>query len=310
MRLRPFIADTDFEPLRGWITDERAHALWCAGRMAYPLEKEDFSRVMREHAVRCGDSPFVMTADDGKAAGFFCYSLDLSVNEGMLKFVVVDPALRGKGMGKALLGLALEYAFTVTKADAVRLCVFTENVPALKCYESVGFTSRGTDHGAFRFRGESWDRCRMTVRKKAEPCSRGGWTVRYNELNAEQFILLWESVWDGAPSPEQAARGLEHSLFRVSVYDGDRIVAMARMIGDLGLCCYVKDVVVRPEYQHRGIGKLMIEELLAFIRKNGVKGTDVSVELCAMPDKIPFYERFGFAANEAQRLRRMYRVEP
>jgi hypothetical protein len=28
-----------------------------------------------------------------------------------------------------------------------------------------------------------------------------------------------------------------------------------------------------------------------------------------MPDKIPFYGKFGFSANEAQRLRLFHRVE-
>ena len=102
---------------------------------------------------------------------------------------------------------------------------------------------------------------------------------------------------------------MEHTLFRVSVYDGERVVAMARMIGDMGLCYYIKDVVVRPEYQKQGIGWMLIDELLKFIKENGVIGTDIFVELCAMPDKIPFYEKFGFSANEAQRLRRMYRVD-
>ena len=138
----------------------------------------------------------------------------------------------------------------------------------------------------------------------------GGWTIRHNELNAEQFRELWESVWDGAPTAEQTALGLEHSLFRVSVFDGEKIIAMARMIGDMGLCCYIKDVIVRPEYQHQGIGRLMMNELLSFVRRNGVHGTDIFVELCAMPDKIPFYEKYGFSANEAQRLRMMYHVGP
>ena len=35
----------------------------------------------------------------------------------------------------------------------------------------------------------------------------------------------------------------------------------------------------------------------------------IFIEICAMPDKIPFYEKFGFTANEAQRLRIMYPVE-
>ena len=133
--------------------------------------------------------------------------------------------------------------------------------------------------------------------------------VRYNELTAEQFVELWESVWGNGPTPEQTALAMAHTLFRISVFDGDRIVAMARMIGDLGLDYYIKDVIVRPEYQRRGIGKLMIGELLKFVRQNGIQNTDIFVELCAMPEKIPFYEQFGFAANEAQRLKQMVHVD-
>jgi len=134
-------------------------------------------------------------------------------------------------------------------------------------------------------------------------------TIKHNELTAEEFISLWESVWGQGPSLEQTKLAMEHTLFRVSVFDGNRIVAMARMIGDMGLDYYIKDVIVRPEYQRKGIGRMMINELLEFINKNGVSGTDIFVELCAMPDKIPFYEKFGFAANEAQRLKMMYKVK-
>ena len=133
--------------------------------------------------------------------------------------------------------------------------------------------------------------------------------IKYNKLTAEEFIFLWESVWGDGPSLEQTKLAMEHTLFRVSIYDEDKIVAMARMIGDMGLNYYIKDVVVRPEYQRKGIGRLLIDELLKFIKENGVKGTDIFVELCAMPDKIPFYEKFGFDTNEAQRLKMMCRVD-
>ena len=135
-------------------------------------------------------------------------------------------------------------------------------------------------------------------------------TIKYNELSAEEFILLWETTaWGESPSLEQTELAMKNTLFRVSVYDKDKIVAMARMIGDMGLNYYIKDVVVRPEYQHKGIGKMLINELMKFINDNGINGTDIFVELCAMPDKIPFYEKFGFCANEAQRLKKMYRVK-
>lgn len=133
-------------------------------------------------------------------------------------------------------------------------------------------------------------------------------TMKYNALTAEEFIELWESVWGSGPTPEQTRLAMEHTLFRVSFYDGRRVVAMARMIGDMGLDYYIKDVVVRPEYQGQGIGRQLVQELLRFVQEHGISGTQVFVELCAMPDKIPFYERFGFDRNDAQRLKQMYPI--
>ena len=78
--------------------------------------------------------------------------------------------------------------------------------------------------------------------------------IKYNELTAEQFIELWETVWGDGPSLEQTRLAMKHTIFRVSIWDGDCIVAMARMNGDMGLNYYIKDVVVRPEYQGKGIG--------------------------------------------------------
>lgn len=134
-------------------------------------------------------------------------------------------------------------------------------------------------------------------------------TVKLNELTAEEYIDLWNSVWDDAPSLEQTRLALEHTLFRVSILDGEKPIAMARMIGDMGICYYIKDVVVRPEYQNKGIGRMLINELLRFVNENGIEGSSIFVELCAMPDKMPFYEKLGFSANEAQRLKMMYEVK-
>lgn len=134
-------------------------------------------------------------------------------------------------------------------------------------------------------------------------------TIKHNELTAEEFIFLWETVWGDGPSFEQTELAMKHTLFRVSIYDKDEIVAMARMIGDMGLDYYIKDVVVRPEYQQKGIGRLLINELMKYIKENGIGGTDIFVELCAMPDKIPFYKKLGFEANEAQRLKKMCHVD-
>ncbi len=135
------------------------------------------------------------------------------------------------------------------------------------------------------------------------------YTIKYNELSAKDFIYLWESVWDDAPTIDQVKLAMDNTLFRVSIFDKEKLIAMARVIGDKGLTYYIKDVVVIPEYQGKGIGRILIKELLKYINDNGIKNTEIFVELCAMPDVIPFYEKFGFKANEAQRLKIMYKVK-
>ena len=103
------------------------------------------------------------------------------------------------------------------------------------------------------------------------------YTLKHNELSAEEFVLLWETVWGQAPSLEQTRLAMEHTLFRVSIFDYDTIIAMARMIGDMGLDYYIKDVIVRPEYQGKGVGRMLINELLKFENDNGISETGVFV---------------------------------
>ena len=165
MRLRPYISGLDFDVIKNWITDSREHALWCANRFAFPTERENFTEVLNDHAEHWGDCAFVATDDSGTPVGFFCYSINLGTNEGMLKFVMVDPTKRGMGYGKEMLRLAVKYAFEITKADAVRLIVFSENPGAKKCYEGVGFKEISTEPEAFRFGDEAWGRCCMMLKK-------------------------------------------------------------------------------------------------------------------------------------------------
>ncbi len=108
---------------------------------------------------------------------------------------------------------------------------------------------------------------------------------------------------------EQFRKIVTENIDRIIVIKEISFDLINRLIGTMGLCYYIKDVIVHPDYQGKGVGRLLIDELLKYINEHGVSDTHIFVELCAMPDKIPFYEKFGFSANEAQRLRMMYHVE-
>ena len=74
---------------------------------------------------------------------------------------------RGKGYGKVMLNLALQYAFQITDAKAVQLNVFNENTLAKQCYEKVGFVERKIDKDVFSYKDELWSRCNMVVSRQS-----------------------------------------------------------------------------------------------------------------------------------------------
>ncbi len=165
MRLRPYIHEADFDAVKDWMNDERIHAMWCAGHMKYPLEKDDFGSKLFDFFKNKGDCPFVALTDDGKPVGFVCTSLDYESNEAMLAFVMIDPAQRGKGFGKEMVLLAAKYCFEIMKADAVQLNVFSSNPAARGCYSRAGLSERKITENAFEYSGEKWDRINMVLRK-------------------------------------------------------------------------------------------------------------------------------------------------
>ncbi|HRX83630.1 MAG TPA: GNAT family N-acetyltransferase [Phycisphaerae bacterium] len=63
--------------------------------------------------------------------------------------VLIDPALRGGGLGRALTAALVHRAFRIEGARRLSLVVFPENVSAVRCYEAAGFTLRGEENQCF-----------------------------------------------------------------------------------------------------------------------------------------------------------------
>ncbi len=168
MKLRKFEIDNDFESMKNWVTDERKHALWCANLIKYPLSEAHMAETLTVSADRYGDVPYVAISDDGRVEGFFCYSFNNETKEGMLKYVVVDPDVRGKGVAQKMLGLAVKQAFDNPETKSVQLNVFPENPRAMRCYEKTGFVERKLTPDAFAYKDEIWGRCNMVFNRESQ----------------------------------------------------------------------------------------------------------------------------------------------
>lgn len=112
-------------------------------------------------------------------------------------------------------------------------------------------------------------------------------------IDTNSYASLRESVgW--FPFPDwRLKKAVEQSACVVSVWEDDQAVGMGRMVGD-GMYDLIVDVMVRPEYQHRGIGREILERLLDFSLEQVGPGDRVSVQLIAEPGKEGFYEALGF----------------
>ena len=93
-------------------------------------------------------------------------------------------------------------------------------------------------------------------------------------------------------SKKNAAIALEISLFITSIYDGDKLIAMARVVGDGAISLVVTDVMVDSEYQKNGLGRVLMNEINKYLDEN--YDEDSYIILLANTPYDKFYEKFNF----------------
>ena len=79
----------------------------------------------------------------------------------------------------------------------------------------------------------------------------------------------------------------------MALYDGVPI-GMARLLFDFCTDAYITDVIVAPEMQGCGIGALVINDLVEFLKRHRTKDTKIACSFYANKGKEGFYEHFGF----------------
>lgn len=97
---------------------------------------------------------------------------------------------------------------------------------------------------------------------------------------------------------EVATLGLPHTVFGVSIREGDQLLAMGRLVGDRGCFLQVVDIAVVPERQGQGLGKAVMRELDAWLQAHAV---GAYVSLIADGDAHRLYAQFGFALTRRDR---------
>ncbi|WP_104054574.1 MULTISPECIES: GNAT family N-acetyltransferase [unclassified Arthrobacter] len=112
------------------------------------------------------------------------------------------------------------------------------------------------------------------------------------DLPLNDVVRLYDSVgWSAyTKDPGNLAAALAGSTLLAAARDGDDLVGLARIISDGHSICYLQDVLVDPRHQRTGLGRRLVEFVLApyaHVRQK-VLLTDTE------PGQKAFYESLGY----------------
>jgi GNAT superfamily N-acetyltransferase len=83
-----------------------------------------------------------------------------------------------------------------------------------------------------------------------------------------------------------------------------RLVAFARVLTDYAIKAIIFDVIVDGDYREQGLGKKLVDTVLAHPALQAVR----HFELYCRPELVPFYKRWGFTDSLGElRLMRLER---
>lgn len=115
-----------------------------------------------------------------------------------------------------------------------------------------------------------------------------------HSIDVKEYNHLRKSVNWLCLNEKQAQTGIDNTYYLVCARYNGEAVGMARVISDGGYVVYIADVIVNPAYQGMHVGKLMMEDIMAFIRNQLAVHGPVMVNLMAAKEKEGFYRNFGF----------------
>jgi ribosomal protein S18 acetylase RimI-like enzyme len=108
-------------------------------------------------------------------------------------------------------------------------------------------------------------------------------------LKAEQVARLRELVdWDGRV--DKFKKKLGNTYFYTACFAGNELVGYVDVVSDGIDDAYIRDLVVHPDYQRRGIGTKLIDMVVKRVRSDGIK----TINVVFKPRLKEFYRKANF----------------
>ena len=115
---------------------------------------------------------------------------------------------------------------------------------------------------------------------------------QYNEtVSAKALSDLRESVgWNRME--DEYNNPLMTSYYHIAVYEDGKLVGYIDSVSNGVTDAYIQDLMVHPDYQGKGLGTELMNQMIAYLKENRIYIISVVFE----ESLKPFYDRFGFSS--------------
>jgi ribosomal protein S18 acetylase RimI-like enzyme len=114
------------------------------------------------------------------------------------------------------------------------------------------------------------------------------WHFDQTKIDWDELSALYKIAPLGIKLANDLEIAFSNSKFKCFVYDDNSLIGAARALADGKDCSYICDIAVHPEYQGRGLGREIVQNLVRM--SQGYK----KIILYANPGKEGFYAKLGF----------------
>jgi len=126
--------------------------------------------------------------------------------------------------------------------------------------------------------------------------------LKDNDLDTNTYLKLRKSVNWKPLTEKQVEKAIENSILTLVAYDEGKPIGMGRIVGDGAVICYIQDLIVIPEYQGRGVGQMLMESLIDFVKELKLPDTQIMLDLMCAVGREDFYKKNGFTARPTDKL--------
>ncbi len=112
-----------------------------------------------------------------------------------------------------------------------------------------------------------------------------------NETDFDELYSIYSSLWWTANRSKKDLKiALKNSTLNIGLKKNNQLIGFARVLSDKAFKALILDVVIAPEFYHKGLGSMIMNHIIDHPELSLVN----DFELYCKEELIPYYQKFGF----------------